>query len=282
MGKAVHGAAVHVALSSQSESCSVSRFYFGEKVCIMIWQGEFGLEPIIGKMNPPWESCWMFFFPRRVPRVTTAYRKWIVIHPDSSQKSDGSVSQVDSIIVNSMNPPGVFWCDWIQHCLARSPLAETGLQMAFDDFVIERNLVSCLRTNEVDRESSGREEYSGLQIGGGERVREREWAAVTLTYLVITAIIIPSRCWTAALDFFVLWKLRMSGEKTKRTDGGDARLFLQLFHFFLEVKLAVKQEKGEGNQQGQEGWGQDVLCCVASGELMKPVKERKISPQGET
>lgn len=43
-------------------------------------------------------------------------------------------------------------------------LAETGLQMAFDDFVIERNLVSCLQTNEVDRENSGREEYSRLQI----------------------------------------------------------------------------------------------------------------------
>lgn len=47
-------------------------------------------------------------------------------------------------------------------------LAETGLQMAFDDFVIERNLVSCLQTNEVDRENSGREEYSRLQIGEGK------------------------------------------------------------------------------------------------------------------
>lgn len=49
-----------------------------------------------------------------------------------------------------------------------APLAETGLQMAFDDFVIERNLVSCLRTNEVDRENSGGEEYSRLQIGEGK------------------------------------------------------------------------------------------------------------------
>lgn len=58
-------------------------------------------------------------------------------------------------------------------------LAETGLQMAFDDFVIERNLVSCLQTNEVDRENSGREEYSRLQIGEGENCRKRislEWA----------------------------------------------------------------------------------------------------------
>lgn len=47
-------------------------------------------------------------------------------------------------------------------------LAETGLQMAFDDFVIERNLVSCFRTNEVDRKNSGREEYSRLQIGEGK------------------------------------------------------------------------------------------------------------------
>lgn len=31
-------------------------FYFGEKVYVMIWQGEFGYEPIIGKMNLPWES----------------------------------------------------------------------------------------------------------------------------------------------------------------------------------------------------------------------------------
>lgn len=41
--------------------------------------------------------------------------------------------------------------------------------MAFDDFVIEDNLVSCLRTNEVDRQNSGREEYSRLQIGEGEK-----------------------------------------------------------------------------------------------------------------
>lgn len=40
--------------------------------------------------------------------------------------------------------------------------------MAFDDFVIEHNLVSCLRTNEVDRENSGREEYSRLQIREGK------------------------------------------------------------------------------------------------------------------
>lgn len=45
-------------------------------------------------------------------------------------------------------------------------LAETGLQMAFDDFVIERNLVSCLRTNEARRKNSGRAEYSCLQTEG--------------------------------------------------------------------------------------------------------------------
>lgn len=42
--------------------------------------------------------------------------------------------------------------------------------MAFDDFVNEDNLVSCLRTNEVDRQNSGREEYSRLQIGEGEKL----------------------------------------------------------------------------------------------------------------
>ena len=93
-------------------------------------------------------------------------------------------------------------------------LAETGLQMAFDDFVIERNLVSCLRTNEVDRENSGREEYSRLQTGEGEKVLKKTslWSeraqvlktAVTLPYLLITAIITTSLCRTAALDFFVL------------------------------------------------------------------------------
>lgn len=72
-------------------------------------------------------------------------------------------------------------------------------------------------------------------------------------------------------------------EKYKRTDGGEANLFLQLFPIFLAVKLAVKQEKSQGNQQTcQGGWGQDVLCSVASGEPMKSVRERKISPQGET
>lgn len=52
-------------------------------------------------------------------------------------------------------------------------LAETGLQMAFDDFVIENNLVSCLQTNEVDRENGGREEYSRLQIGEGKNCRKK-------------------------------------------------------------------------------------------------------------
>lgn len=70
-------------------------------------------------------------------------------------------------------------CDWIQHYCARwtppppalwGPHAETGLQMAFDDFVIERNLVSCLRTNEVDRGGNGgREEYRRVQIRGGRK-----------------------------------------------------------------------------------------------------------------
>lgn len=45
--------------------------------------------------------------------------------------------------------------------------------MAFDDFVIEPNLVSCLRTNEADRENSGREEYSCLQTGEGETAGEK-------------------------------------------------------------------------------------------------------------
>lgn len=36
--------------------------------------------------------------------------------------------------------------------------------MTLDDFVIERNLVSYLQTNEVD---SRREEYNRLQIGEG-------------------------------------------------------------------------------------------------------------------
>lgn len=69
MGKAIHGPAVHVELSSQLEFGVVCQaqagpqFYFGEKVCVMIWQRGFGFEPIIGKMNSPWESTWMFVFP---------------------------------------------------------------------------------------------------------------------------------------------------------------------------------------------------------------------------
>lgn len=51
--------------------------------------------------------------------------------------------------------------------------------MAFDDFVIERNLVSCLRTNEVDRENGGREEYLRLQRGEGKKCRKKGVSGVS-------------------------------------------------------------------------------------------------------
>lgn len=67
MGKAWTSGAHHTLISIGVQSCLPGtdrpQFYFGEKVCVMIWQGEFGFEPIIGKMNPPWESSWMFSFP---------------------------------------------------------------------------------------------------------------------------------------------------------------------------------------------------------------------------
>lgn len=103
--------------------------------------------------------------------------------------------------------------------------------MAFDDFVIEPNLVSCLRTNEADRENSGREEYSCLQTGEGETAGKKKafpvWSelsqvlktAVTPPYFLITAVIVASLCRAAALDLFILC---VAGGKKERTDGGEA------------------------------------------------------------
>lgn len=144
-------------------------------------------------------------------------------------------------------------CHQIQHCFVRrgppvllcwGRIAETGLQMAFDDFVIEDNLVSCLRTNEVDRQNSGREEYSRLQIGEGEKLLDSmEWArsslkktAVTPPYLLITAIITTSLCRTAALDFFARWKLSVSGKKKPRGQM-EVKLiyFCNYFNFFCKL-----------------------------------------------
>lgn len=68
--------------------------------------------------------------------------------------------------------------------LLRGLLAETGLQMAFDDFVIERNLVSCLQTNEVNTEDSGRERtqsFSDRERGetGGEEKKKSSVSGVS-------------------------------------------------------------------------------------------------------
>lgn len=58
------------------------------------------------------------------------------------------------------------FCTYLPSCFGQ--LAETGLQMAFDDFVIECNLVSCLQTNEAKSKNSGRVEHSCLQTVEGK------------------------------------------------------------------------------------------------------------------
>lgn len=86
--------------------------------------------------------------------------------------------------------------------------------MAFDDFVIERNLVSCLQINEANKENSGRKQYSCLQTGE-EKTAENNVpllgkcsqvlkTAVTLLYFLITAIRAESRCRIVTLAFSIL------------------------------------------------------------------------------
>ena len=48
-------ALISIGVQSRLPGAGRPRFYFEEKVCIMIWQEELGLEPIIWEMNPPWE-----------------------------------------------------------------------------------------------------------------------------------------------------------------------------------------------------------------------------------
>lgn len=59
--------------------------------------------------------------------------------------------------------------------------------MAFDDFVMEHNLVSCLRTNEVDRDYSATEEDSLLQM------REEEKLLKMLTLRFLKTAVTPPR-----------------------------------------------------------------------------------------
>lgn len=227
-------------------------------------------------MNPPRESSWTFFFPpcsscnhsggwslRRAKRLSSP--SVMVLFEPFEWTSRSSLKWILLVSFGAY----IFWRQKIQRCFAFSRplcccagarLAEAGLQMAFDDFVIERNLVSCLRTNEVNRENSGREEYSRLQIAEKKNCRKKilsvsEHAqvlktAVTLPYLLITAIISTLLCKTAALDFFVVWKLTVSGEKNQRTDGGEAHLFLQFFKFFWRLNW----------------WGLPAVCLKCWGQ----------------
>lgn len=95
-----HSSQLEFSCSSNTRADNTS-FLGGEKVSVMNWQREFGLDPIIGEMNAPWESSSMFAF-SHVSRIITACKELLFIlstEEDSPVFSDRSVLQMDSDII---------------------------------------------------------------------------------------------------------------------------------------------------------------------------------------
>lgn len=94
-----HSSQLEFSRSSNTRADNTS--FWGEKVSIMNWQREFGLDPIIGEMNVPWESSSVFAF-SLVSHIITACKELLFIlstEQDSPVFSDRLVLQTDSDII---------------------------------------------------------------------------------------------------------------------------------------------------------------------------------------